>query len=358
MSMSSRYFVVWGLAGALTCACGAEGRGHAPQITDPDPSAAGSTMRQGIPSTPSPANGGSGSVSIDPSTAQGGTPAGSHVGGAGGAGTSGGAGGAGASGGASSTLSPRCKPGRAWQNVGLLTPAPASAMVRFGGVTGDELTIAWSDADGDAFVADRATPSDPFGEPSRVNTGVALAADRVALAPTGTTVVAFRADRSGFVGFSRASRGAGWTVSPGLEFGNLGTLFEGGAVGSEPVLSADKSSLFYLITRKSGTVVLFESRWQMQDHAWSVPTSPAQPELISSDAPHPRRPTGTSADGLTLFFFDGVVNRERAAWRDTLASEFSSFEDVGAFPDAVPDARCTTLYFQTDPASGPSLAEW
>ena len=107
----------------------------------------------------------------------------------------------------------------------------------------DELTAAWTSGSGDIYVAERLTYKDPFGPPIKVN-NVALATDRVALAPTGRTLIAVRNDRAAFVGFEKSSTTGEWAVSTGLEFTQVRVAFEGNVLASDPVLSGDNALSF------------------------------------------------------------------------------------------------------------------
>jgi hypothetical protein len=107
---------------------------------------------------------------------------------------------------------------------------------------------------------------------------------------------------------------------------------------------------------------LFESTWDPASVAWTTGVAPANPEFTSNGS-YVTYATGTSSDGLTLFFFDGSMGQVRAAWRDTLASPFAKFvtqaymgtmdgAPTQGFLEATPNYRCDTLYFRSNTSSG------
>jgi hypothetical protein len=248
----------------------------------------------------------------------------------------------------------RCKTSIVWALLERVESIPNDHLARLGGISPDELTAAWTSGGGDVYVADRATYKDAFGVPVKVN-AAALASDRVAVAPTGNALIAVGADRGSFIGFERPSRDAAWVVSNGLEFTQVKVVFEGGALVSEPVLSGDKRSFFFLVTPPGQPAHLREAAWDSVQRSWGLPSRVPNVELEQAAGGKRRRPTGMSADGRTLFFFDEATNVERAAWRDAPSTPFQLFEDIGAFGEAIPNLRCDTLYHQGQDSAGPGV---
>jgi hypothetical protein len=248
----------------------------------------------------------------------------------------------------------RCKASIVWAFLERVESIPSDHLARLGGISPDELTAAWTSGSGDVYVADRATYKDAFGAPVKVN-AAALASDRVAVAPTGNALIAVSADRGSFIGFERPSRDAAWVVSNGLEFTQVKVVFEGGALVSEPVLSGDKRSFFFLVTPPGQPAHLREAAWDPVQRSWGLPSRVPNVEFEQAAGGKRRRPTGMSADGRTLFFFDEATNVERAAWRDAPSSPFQLFKDIGAFGEAIPNLRCDTLYYQGQDSVGPGV---
>jgi hypothetical protein len=222
---------------------------------------------------------------------------------------------------------------------------------RVGAIDPDEITAVWTSGSGDIYVAERATYKDDFGPAVKVNT-TALATDRVALSPTGRTVVAVSADRGAFVGFEKSSTTGAWGPSSGLEFTQVKVAFEGGALASDPVLSGDKRSFYFVMTPPNKPSVMYESVWDSVQRSWGLPAILPNDELREGASGKRRRPTGMSSDNLTLFFFDEVSNTEHGAWRNAPDAPFALFKDLGALPEAVPSLRCDTLYYQDQDQQG------
>jgi hypothetical protein len=120
-------------------------------------------------------------------------------------------------------------------------------------------------------------------------------------------------------------------------------------------LGSDKRSLFFMVTPPGRSPIFYESVWDTVQRSWGLPAILTNAELQTTSAGKRRRPTGTSADGLTLFYFDEAVNLQRAAWRDAPAMPFRLFTDIGSFPEAATSARCDTLYYQGQDALGTGI---
>jgi hypothetical protein len=241
---------------------------------------------------------------------------------------------------------PRCDPDHAWGAPTGLVLTPTASFARFSGVAASELTIAWTEADGTVYIADRAITSDPFGTGQPVGLGsTMLAMDRVALSADGQTLIAVTADQSTLVGFNRSGAGFAWEPLPSGQFANLAAMSgEAGGTFSEPVMGADDATLFFLFTPAGGVPVLNESTYDSINRAWAGAVEFPDAQLASTDATHRRRPTGASSDGLTLFFYDEVMGIERGAWRSTRDAAFEQFVDLPGLDEAAPTASCATLY--------------
>jgi hypothetical protein len=257
-----------------------------------------------------------------------------------------------------------CREGATWTT----TPATpwVTSIARFGGVSSDELTIAWTESgDGGSAASDagagptieiatRTDPNGTFGAPTAVALGsTAIADDRVGLAPSGNLVVAVAADRTTLVAF--AGTAPTWSqVSPAQFAALAAAALDTGGSFYEPVLGGD-GNLYYVLGSSAG-LSLYQSSWDGQRQRWVagvvLGTSVAGELLTSADPAHLLRPTGVSIDGRTLFYFDGALGRERAAWRSDagggsalLASPFSRIDDLPMLPEAAPNASCDRLYF-------------
>jgi hypothetical protein len=237
-------------------------------------------------------------------------------------------------------------------------PGIAAGDKMFGAVTPDELTIAWVKPDGTVMYADRTDASQPFGAAQTL--GV-YEHDRVALSSDGLKLIGVMPGAKKLGQVTRAARGQAFSGAPDTApFAQLlVTAMNGesdatppGSLG-DPVLSADGSQLFFSIfgIQTLGTIAISE----FTGATWSKPATLGQDEFLAAD-PLRRRPTGLSADGLTLFFWDEIDGKEKAGWRATSTAYdlmFSGFVDLGDRKDCQATAKCSRLYF-TNPAAAPS----
>jgi hypothetical protein len=130
---------------------------------------------------------------------------------------------------------------------------------------------------------------------------------------------------------------------------------ESGGTFSEPVVSADSKSLFYLLALPNNLPALYESPWDSAQKAWATGTALPNAEFAISAASGLRRATGASSDDRTLFFYDEQLGHERAAWRSSPTSPFDMFGEVPSAPEAAPIEDCSVLYFHGTDASGQGL---
>ncbi|MEO8874802.1 MAG: hypothetical protein ABI461_04370, partial [Polyangiaceae bacterium] len=250
-----------------------------------------------------------------------------------------------------------CDPTILWTSNGRLPALDTSSLAQFGAVSGTELSLAWTKANGDLYVADRPDTDTDFSAATKVDTGTtAIANDRVALSPTGQAIIAMTSARTQFVEFDRATAtSTTWTKASANRFTQI-TAFLSESTGqlSEPVMGADKLTLYFLITTTGNAPALYESRYNAASSQWASPGSLLATALQSADATHRRRPTGASSDRRTLFFFDETTlpGIERAAWRNTPDQPFSKFVDMTGFNETAPNTACDTLYFQGTDVGG------
>jgi hypothetical protein len=230
---------------------------------------------------------------------------------------------------------------------------------RFGGITPDELTIAWTSDASTIWVASRQVLTDSFATPyTSVSTATApIADDRIALAPSGLTIVAVAPDRSTFVEF--ANQSGTWSAAPSDPFVNLEAMaMDGPGQFFEPMLGAD-GNFYYLLAplgTNAGAPTMYQSTWNGSQRAWNTGIALTDTDLASHGLAMRRRPTGATEDGRTLFFFDEVAGFERQATRDQGATTFSAFADLAAFPEAAPGGRCVRLYFVTGTGASAAIS--
>ncbi len=262
-----------------------------------------------------------------------------------------------------------CSKTLTWQASQLLSiSTPQSDF--FGSVTPDELSIAWMTAAGTILYADRTTTASPFNAPQTLSAGAAL--DRVSLSSDGLTLIVVLQNRYSLAQTTRSSRSAAFstTLDP-TPFAQLDppiTEGDGNAApvhGSfaDPLLSPDGTFLYYSQYGVS-TYTMTEayraandtSPW-LQGRNLGVPS--AEKTLEAPDLSGTRcRPTGISADNLTLFFYDMSTNVERMGFRaDPFNNNtYTTFVDLGAqYENAMPTTACTRIYFSSAGSGGLDL---
>jgi hypothetical protein len=242
---------------------------------------------------------------------------------------------------------PLCDPNARW-GEGESVPLPVSGTDMLASVTADELSIAWSAEAGFGiayFVADRASASDDFGTPQHLDDEAFAPAQKLALSPDGLRVLA-SVDGLLLVA-TRAARGDAFgPLEPG-ECAEIDALAEaGGQILGDPVIAPDDLTLYYSILSGASEATLHVST-RTGGEPWPPGVPLTECELDRHEL-GVRQPTGVSADGLTLFFFDSARGLSRAAFRSALDAPFAAFVDLPGYAPQ-PNAACDRLYY-----SGPT----
>ncbi len=230
----------------------------------------------------------------------------------------------------------------------------STGLSRFDGVTPILKSVAWTDTSGSVFVADRTDRFSDFADTTEVGTAIAAPGVRAALDHNGLVLVL--AVGTSFAEYTRTGRAAPWTgPTPGPFTAVNSWLGQVGGTVSEPVFGGSGNSFFFLRTPSSGAPELYESSWDGGAMAWATPSAHAEPELASSDTNHRVRPTGAGYDDRTLFVYDETRGVERTATRAKSTGTFAAFDDLGPYPDAVPNITCSFLYYRGVDGNGPGL---
>src|SRR6185369_8361893 len=90
---------------------------------------------------------------------------------------------------------------------------------------------------------------------------------------------------------------------------------EGGAgrTLTDLVLSRDGKKLFFTdLDRKVGTTILVSTK--LSDGRWDSPSAVESPSFNINSSGQRKRPTGFSADGRTLFYYDEVTETANVAF--------------------------------------------
>jgi hypothetical protein len=226
----------------------------------------------------------------------------------------------------------------------------------FGAVTPDERTIVWVRVDDggetELRIADRAdakvafTPSPSITQP----TG-GIAAGKVALSPDGLRVLYVSADGRTLREYARPTRGGDFSWQAQDEpFGAINRLVAdapGNAV-SDLVLGFDDRTLYFVLTEAAGSSIRRATR-ASAGASWSAGVPLLEPEL-QAQAGGLVRPTGASADGLTLFVWSDVTSTAYAALRGGTGEPFEKLQPLGARRLLGVNADCSTLYFSAPTA--------
>lgn len=215
-----------------------------------------------------------------------------------------------------------------------------------GSITPDELTIAWT-AGEKAFVADRARVDAAFGDAMEVPGSSAYFA-RVITSPDGLRLIAVRLDGTSFGLLTRAARGEPFEgeldESPfaALESG-APDLFSAAPVADAIFDAAGKRVLYSALdTQADGFSTIYESNFASGILPWGIPV---QGTLLFAVEGAFRRPSGLSADGRTLFYWDEVSAESRAAWRPSRDRAFENSERLPEYRNVVPNTACDRIYF-------------
>ncbi|MGD0530635.1 MAG: hypothetical protein ABSE49_36210, partial [Polyangiaceae bacterium] len=90
-------------------------------------------------------------------------------------------------------FAPECMETSTWSNTARVTSIAPAGFDHFGSISANELSVAWTTAAGDVYVADRTSATGSFGTPELLTASdggsPGLANDRVALDPTATQLI-------------------------------------------------------------------------------------------------------------------------------------------------------------------------
>jgi hypothetical protein len=270
---------------------------------------------------------------------------------------------AGSSGDGATPSPPLCAPGIVWADGTSL--AISTGADQFGAVTPDERTLVWTTTAPGGIptidYADRTDPTVPFANPvPLVLSGIDVMAGPMAISPDGLRLALEAADTTFFT-VTRPDRSSpfGMTADTTEFAAQNGEISASEAVVQlgDPVYGADGLTFFYSrfpVGGAQGIATIFEAAREGTD-PWSDGTPLNGDPIQENDDEVRRRPSGVSADALTLFYWDDAAAGEMMAWRTTADGAFANPLAIGAKAGAQPNATCTALYYSAPADGGTAL---
>lgn len=223
-------------------------------------------------------------------------------------------------------------------------PLSGSGNERFGSISDDELSIAYTVPDGafgTVFVASRANANDAFGAPEAVKGVFAL--DRANLGADGLSLLVVNADRKGFSLLERAAFGKPFEPVSAWQYEDIVKGLANGEQLGDPVYALGGQVLLFSQYGAGRThTVIFANRLSTGSEFF-VGGELTNPELVAQGDLR-RRPTAISADYRTLFFYDEVTSTTKAGFFYG-SFDFTSVSDLGDARDVQPSPDCERIYF-------------
>jgi len=246
------------------------------------------------------------------------------------------------------TFTTECDPASSWARAVRVKcdAAPGASLI---GITPDELTIAWAEPERSLahyYVADRGAPADDFGAKVLVS-----ALNILCLSPDGLRLALLSEDRGRLLVLGRPDRSSEFGAESEGEFSELNADAEAqGFTFSSCAFAPDDRSLYY-------TAGAIDERYPLRVSTrtdtgpWPIGTAIETCEFEAHGG-YGRYPSGVSADGKTLFFYDSWRGEARAAFRGDDTGAFTWFRDLGALFVPQANQACDRLYGSVaDPAA-------
>ena len=120
------------------------------------------------------------------------------------------------------------------------------------------------------------------------------------------------------------------------------------------VIGASDQELYYLLSGDDSESHPLRVSRRKNAGPWPVGEALEDCELAAQGA-NRRIPTGVSADGLTLFYYDEIARAPRAAYRASLDGPIVWVQTLTDREAAQPNSACDRLYFSG--FSGPEYVE-
>jgi len=224
---------------------------------------------------------------------------------------------------------------------------------QLGGVTPDELVIAWTVVAVDKVTlhyARRADKADDFADEGTLELAQA-ADDSITISPDGLRVVYVNSDRKGFTQLVRESLADPFSTVDNRDFVPIAESIqdygEGELVG-DPVLGQDGSTFFYSHYGAGRTKTLLRTLRFSSGAPWPPGTELAVTSSLEASDDDRQRPTGVSVDNQTLFVWDNAAGAQKVALLDHDTATYGVAFELDDAHGAAPNGACSRVYFDRD----------
>ncbi|MEI9937106.1 MAG: hypothetical protein WDO69_07760 [Pseudomonadota bacterium] len=253
----------------------------------------------------------------------------------------------GGSGGMPPAVAPACDQMASWSAAASVSSVSAGANEMLLALTPDELDLAFV-RDGALYVAHRSSINAGFSSGSALaipagwsaTHGAALSADGRRL------LLVSDPDQKKLGEWTRPSRETAFSGAideSAFSAVNHDSDFTGKVYASPTVSARDDQLFFNSSFANASSTIVVSSRTGTE--SWSAPRALSGGIFDGTEGKR-RLPTGISADGLTLFYFNEESAEEEARWRATssVSSPLYDMLSLGARRGAAPNLACNRLY--------------
>jgi hypothetical protein len=257
----------------------------------------------------------------------------------------------GGSGGEPEAVPAACEKLAAWSAAATVPGVSSGASETLLAITPDELDLAFL-RDGALYVAHRAATGASFssGSPLAVPMGWTAAHGASLSADGKRLLLVSEPDQKKLGEWTRSNRQTAFSgVVDVSTFAavNQDSDFTGRVYASPTISTGDDQLFFNSSFLDADSTIVVSSR--TGTGPWSAPRT-LSAGAFDGSAGKRRLPTGVSADGRTLFYFNEESAKEEARWRNstTVDSPLYDMLSLGARRGAAPNSSCNRLYSELD----------
>ena len=224
---------------------------------------------------------------------------------------------------------------------------------QFGGITADELVIAWTVVAVDKVTlhyARRASKTDDFGNEGSLELAEA-ADDSVTLSPDGLRVAYVKSDRKGFTQLVRTAIDEPFGTVDSFDFSVIAESAQEFATDEyvgDPVLGQDGLSFFYSRYGAGRTKTLLRTLRFSQFAPWPPGSELAVAPGLEAMGEDRLRPTGVSVDSQSLFLWDSAAGSQKVAVQSHDTASYDVAFELDDARGAAPNGACSRVYFDRD----------